>query len=197
MFLFCFFASCVLFNDYSFNCCLFLSDKTHFKIVPKAFVMCSHQWNFVCVCVCWSCILVVVHPPARSGWPGQGNRSARPKLQHEEHQDPAAHSGEQQCETHTHTRWHAFTANHCTTAISSPQSYVVKGERPHYMYIPCRPILPPTKCHVSRWGSSPPSLLETLARCINPPSPGGATYQLVKFKIFFPPQSLKLILRYG
>jgi len=43
----------------------------------------------------------------------------------------------------------------------------------------CRPPPPPTTFRASRWGSSPPSPLETWARRTSPPSPGGATHLLV------------------
>lgn len=48
-----------------------------------------------------------------------------------------------------------------------------------YLFPNYRHPLLPTTCHVSRWGSNPPTPLEMWAQCTKAPSPGGVTYQLV------------------
>lgn len=56
---------------------------------------------------------------------------------------------------------------HCSHLLSS------------YLFPNYRHPLLPTTCHVSRWGSNPPTPLEMWAQCTKAPSPGGVTYQLV------------------
>lgn len=109
-------------------------------------------------------------------------------------------------DTHTHTHW-ACIDRIVPLPFLHYSAMLWKIQFRHYIYItlsladmkwlfnqvlkPClnlllshplsnyRPPPPPTTCRVSRWGSSPPSPLEMSARCTNPLSPGGATYQLV------------------
>lgn len=187
------------FNNVSKSVCMLLNLM---YVVVYIYMFCWY-WCFLCL----SCFLAVVHPPARPGWPGQGNRPAGPQLQHEEHQDHAAHSGAQQCNTRTHTHthtlthwaciysvllhhWHFFTIEPCfvkskflITGLLTWSSSCVECflsllfSSPPSHY---RPPPPPTTCRVSRWGSNPHSPLETLARPTNRQSPGDATYQLVQ-----------------